>query len=173
MADIKYLKAQICKWQGKTYSESAINKLSKDIRESLDVASLSSEEKSRFFEKAVECVHATQSLHILKNTGCFKFDVSPAGLVFELRLCLLALSSDLSLQVSDLQFLNNLPNAKLIFDETQKLNGKLAQKMRQAIAVFKNQGGYITNGEGTSGCAAGKEKSGRIKRESKSIHYGG
>ena len=144
MADIKYLKARICTWQGNNYSESAINRLSKDIKEFLEMESLSSEKKSIFFEKAVECVYAAQSLHVLKSTGCFKFDVTPAGLVFELRLCLLALASDLSLHKSDLHFLNSLPNAKLIFDETQKLNGKLAQKMRQAIAVFKNQGEYYS-----------------------------
>lgn len=144
MADIKYLKARICTWQGNNYSESAINRLSKDIKEFLEMESLSSEKKSIFFEKAVECVYAAQSLHVLKSTGCFKFDVTPAGLVFELRLCLLALASDLFLHESDLHFLNSLPNAKLIFDETQKLNGKLAQKMRQAIAVFKNQGEYYS-----------------------------
>ena len=144
MVDINFLKTQISTWHGKNYSESAISRLSKDIKKILAAENISSEEKCFFFEKAVECVYATHSLHVLKNTGCFKFDVCPTGLMFELRLCLLALSQDLSLRISDLQFLTNLPNAKIVFNEIQKLNEKLTRKMRQAIVVFNNQGEHYS-----------------------------
>ena len=59
-----------------------------------------------------------------------------AGVVFELRDCLLALSDDLLLHPSDVPFLQNLKNAKLIYDECQKLRKKLNRKMRQAMVVF-------------------------------------
>ena len=144
MANTSILQSIIPQWQANSYSESAIHRLGKHLKDALEKEQLTCSEKDDYFATPVECVVASQTLHILKNTGCFKFGPHSAGLVFELRDCLLALSNDLLLQPSDVQFLQNLKNAKLIYDECQKLSKKLNRKMKQAIQVFSHHGQYYS-----------------------------
>ena len=81
MANTSILQSIIPQWHGNSYSESAIHRLGKHLKDALEKEQLTRSEKDDYFATAVECVVASQTLHILKNTGCFKFGPHSAGLV--------------------------------------------------------------------------------------------
>ena len=73
MSNISILRSMIPQWRGNSYSESAIHRLGKRLKKALEKEQLPRLEKDDYFATAVECVLSSQTLRILKNTGCFKF----------------------------------------------------------------------------------------------------
>lgn len=122
----------ISKAKEKMYSESDISKIVKQLNKFKYFSTYDDKSFNEYVLTVIESVIAGKSLYLAQNTGCFKYSLKDAGIIFKLVTFLLSVKNELSLNPRDVQFLKGLHHFKKIYELEKQLTDTLKRELKLA-----------------------------------------
>lgn len=137
MIKLALLKDAVNQYKSASYSEGAINRLSKKLQKKIKETNYSDQEMEDYMILAIEVLCTTKQLYLLKNAGCFNFDKNNTYAVLQLTRSLLELKDELQLNKIDVQFLENISCIRTIYKIKAKQLKQLEQLIKEMTKICK------------------------------------
>lgn len=126
--DLEKIIEKIDEYKNKTYSETKIVNLSKELKNY-------SKDDDGYYNRAIELYIASKSLYLIQNANCFKYSFREFSMINKLVLLLLKLREKLSLSEQEVQFLNGILYFRRIHELEKKLTENLERELKEASEI--------------------------------------
>lgn len=126
----KVIVEYISQFQKKKYSESAVGKIIKALKQFKSIPLYDDKMLDEYYLTVIESVIAGKSLYLAQNAGCFRYSSKDAGSILILATLLLSLQNELSLSARDVQFLNGIHHIKKVYELEKQLTNTLRRDLQ-------------------------------------------